>query len=950
MSTGARTCVHTLLDWLRGHVAANAHLHLDSRSVQDGDVFFACAGGKTDGRQHIAEAVKNGAAAVVVQANEGRVLPDVSVPLLRVENLRDCLGELAHQWYGRATDNMTTIAVTGTNGKTTTTQWLAAALNAQGMPCGVIGTLGTTFPDGARQTGQLTTPDVLSLHRQLAALRDAGVQAVALEASSIGIEQERLAGVRIHVAAFTNLTHDHLDYHQTMQAYQAAKFRLFERPQIHHAVINVDDAAGRELAGLLAADTVCSYALNDTRADFHASQIQTGAAGLDFTLTTPESTLPICSRIIGRHNVANLLLVAAVLSCLKKQDRLAALLNTLQPVDGRMQIVPSPNADAMPLVVVDYAHTPDALARALQALRETVNTRGGKLWCVFGCGGDRDRRKRPVMGKLAQQHADAVVLTSDNPRSENPQVILDDIQSGLNPPSQTVQIDRALAILYTLWQAQPQDVVLIAGKGHETYQEIKGQRQPFDDRDWAWLALALRSGATLQTDSRTLRPDQLFLALPGENFDGHDYLHAAERKGASAALVNTHHARSTLRQIVVGDTRVALGKLGQAWRAQFGVDVTRPLIAVTGSNGKTTVKEMIADILRAWLGASTVLATAGNENNDLGVPLTLLNLRPAHRAAVVELGMNHPGEIAPLAVMAQPTIALVNNAQREHQEFLGSVDAVAQENASVFAALPANCVAVFPKEDAYAPLWESLTTHCRRMRFGWQAAEGVEVYASNHHAGQDSQTFTLHVPDDVPGERPQHAEIVLHVPGRHNVHNALAAAACAHAAGAPVQAIADGLASFRAVAGRMQRHDWLDGCVLIDDTYNANPESVLAAIDVLAALPGRKQLVLGDMAEVGEQGAAMHAEVGAAARQKGVDNLLTLGSQSRLAAQAFGEGALAFDDFDALIAYLLNTPAQFDNPANILVKGSRFMRMERVVLMLRTAASKKHREHARHAA
>jgi len=947
MSTNVHTCVHTLLDWLHGHVAASAHLHLDSRSVQNADVFFACAGGKTDGRQYIAHAVKNGAAAVVVQANEDQILPDLGVPLLRVENLRDCLGELAHEWYGRVTDDLTVIAVTGTNGKTTTTQWLAAALNAQNVPCGVIGTLGCMLPDGSLQPGQLTTPDVLSLHRQLAAQHQAGAQMVALEASSIGIEQGRLDGVRIHTAAFTNLTHDHLDYHQSMQAYQAAKFRLFEREQLQHAVINVDDAAGRELAALLPAEKVSTYALSDTQADFHASQIQTGAAGLNFTLTTPESRLPINSQIIGRHNVANLLLVAAVLSNLPKlngQTGLAARLANLQPVTGRMQIVPSPNAENTPLAVIDYAHTPDALARALQALRETADTRSGKLWCVFGCGGDRDRSKRPVMGRLAQQHADAVVLTSDNPRSENPQAILDDIQNGLSQPPHTVQIDRALAILHTLWQAQPQDVVLIAGKGHETYQEIAGQRQPFDDRDWAWLALALRGAATLQTDSRKLRPGELFLALSGENFDGHDYLQAAQTAGACAAIVNTHHASSTLRQIVVGDTRVALGKLGQAWRAQFGVDVTRPLIAVTGSNGKTTVKEMLASILRAWLGADAVLATTGNENNDLGVPLTLLNLRPTHRAAVVELGMNHPNEIAPLAAMAQPTVALVNNAQREHQEFLGSVDAVAQENASVFAALPVDGVAVFPGEDAYAPLWDSLTTHCPRVRFGWQAGDSVEVYASNHHAGQDSQAFTLHVPSQ------QHAEIVLRVPGRHNVHNALAAAACAHAAGAPVQAIADGLAAFRAVAGRMQRHDWIDGCVLIDDTYNANPESVLAAIDVLAALPGRKQLVLGDMAEVGEQGAAMHAEVGAAARQKGVDSLLTLGSQARLAAQAFGQGALAFEDFDALIAYLLDPPTQFDHPANILVKGSRFMLMERVVLMLRTAASKKHRTKARHAA
>jgi len=424
------------------------------------------------------------------------------------------------------------------------------------VACGVIGTLGCTFPDGSVQAGSLTTPDVLSLHRQLAALHRAGARVVALEASSIGIEQGRLDGVRLHTAAFTNLTHDHLDYHQTMQAYKAAKFRLFERAGLRHAVINIDDAAGRELAALLAAadaerPTVWTYAIDENVcSDFQARDIQAGGsgaetAGLAFTLTTSEGSVPVATQIVGRHNIANMLLVAAVLRSLKTAvpqsaaASLADVLGSLQPVDGRMQIVQWPGAENAPLVVVDYAHTPDALERALLALRETAAKRGGKLHCVFGCGGDRDRSKRAIMGRLAQQYADVVVLTSDNPRSENPLAILDDIQSGMSGQAAIVP-DRALAILGAVWRAAPCDVVLIAGKGHETWQEIHGQRQPFDDRTWAQLALALDSGVTVQTDSRKLRENQdagqLFWALSGENFDGHDWLDAARQAGACAAV------------------------------------------------------------------------------------------------------------------------------------------------------------------------------------------------------------------------------------------------------------------------------------------------------------------------------------------------------------------------------------------------------------------------------
>jgi len=922
-----------IMAWLDERVDRRADLCLDSRQLQPGDVFFACPGIAADGRAYMDAAVAAGAAAIIREAGGGHASP-AAVPVLEVEGLAVLLGDLAHLWYGRPSDALTVIAVTGTNGKTSTTQWIAAALNSEGMPCGTIGTLGVTLADGSNLGGVLTTPDVLTLHRSLAAIARAGGVAAAIEASSIGIEQGRLDGVSIQVAGFTNLTRDHLDYHGTEARYKQAKFALFARPGLRGAVINADDAAGRELLeGDVPSGHRVSYSLRrESAAGFRAEDIQHGATGLVFNLVAPDGSAQILTHLVGEHNISNLLLVAGVLRELGwGLSRIARALAVLHPVPGRLQVVSAVggavSARPLPLVVVDYAHTPDALERALTALRPLAEDRGGGLRCVFGCGGDRDAGKRPLMGAAAARLADDVLVTTDNPRTEPPEAIIEQIVAGM-PDRPEIRVDRADAILESIWTADERDVVLLAGKGHETYQEVHHVRSPFDDREWARFALTWRQGTELSTDTRSLPPGALFLALEGERFDGHDYLDAAARGGARAAVVAHAVPGAGLPQIVLGDTRLALQRAATAWRRQFRV----PVIAVTGSNGKTTTKEMIASILAAWHGEDSRLATRGNFNNDIGLPLTVLRLRPAHRAAVLELGMNHPGEIPVLAAIAQPTVALVNNAQREHQEFMNTIEAVARENGAVLQALPADGVAVFPIDEDYTGLWRELAGDRTVRCFGF--ADAADVYASQIRAGTAQTEFRLHLGTET-------LPVVLHAPGRHNLRNALAAAACAWAAGAPSAAIAAGLAAFAPVGGRMQPRPLADGFQLIDDSYNANPDSVRAAIDVLAGLDGRRILVLGDMAEVGDQGPAMHAEVGAYARQCGVDALLTLGPAARGAAQAFGPQARACDSFEELLPHLLAA-----RPGHILVKGSRSMRMERVVQALDADAAAQGGDHA----
>jgi len=445
----------------------------------------------------------------------------------------------------------------------------------------------------------------------------------------------------------------------------------------------------------------------------------------------------------------------------------------------------------------------------------------------------------------------------------------------------------------------------------------------------SWLPDARVCGdATLcvqrvHTDSRSLQAGDLFVALQGERFDAHDFLPQAAASGAVAALAQHGLDAAQLSGVEVADSRRALGQLAQGWRAQFEL----PLIAVTGSNGKTTVTQMIASILRAGWG-DDALATQGNLNNDIGVPQTLLGLRAHHRCAVVELGMNHPGEIAGLAAMAHATVALVNNAQREHQEFMATVEAVAQENGAALSALPATGVAVFPAHDAYTPLWQSLARDRTCMRFAMRASQmgeaPAEVVLQDAVWASDHWVVEAHTPAGL-------LTTQLHIAGRHNVGNALAAMACALAAGVSLPVIAQGLSRFEPVTGRSRAFGVVcqgRAITAVDDTYNANPDSVLAAIDVLAELPGPHLLVLGDMGEVGAHGPQFHQEVGVYAQASGIEHLLCLGELAAFSAQAYGPSAQHFSHMDALTAEVLH---QLPQMGSVLVKGSRFMQMERVV-------------------
>ena len=427
--------------------------------------------------------------------------------------------------------------------------------------------------------------------------------------------------------------------------------------------------------------------------------------------------------------------------------------------------------------------------------------------------------------------------------------------------------------------------------------------------------------SSVSTDSRAIEAGALFIALRGERFDGHDFIDAARGRGAAAAMVaedaGSRIPDSGLPLLLVDDTKLGLGRLAARWRSGFSL----PLIAVAGSNGKTTVKEMIAAVLRAHYGAEATLATQGNLNNDIGLPLTLLRLRGTHRAAVIEVGMNHPGETDYLAGIAQPTVALVNNAQREHQEFMTDVEEVAREHGALFTALGEDGIAVINADDAHADYWRGLVRPQQVRDFGIGSGAAVTGRYALSGFGSD---IVLSAPEGS-------VTLRLQVAGLHNVRNAVAAAAAATAAGASLAAVVQGLSDFTAVKGRLQIKQGRNGAVIIDDTYNANPDSVRAAIEVLREIPGRRILVLGDMGEVGEQGTAFHREIGRYAVESGIDELLAIGDLAAHAFAEFAEGGIWYAQLDGLIEDLKQKALA---GTTILVKGSRFMRMERAVAAL----------------
>lgn len=858
---------------------------------------------------------------------------------IAVPNLSALVSELAARFYGEPNKALCLVGVTGTDGKSSLVHLLSQALNG-----GMIGTIGYGQLHDLQATSH-TTPEALVVQQWLAKFRDLGVAHVAMEVSSHALSQHRVAALDFSIGIFTNLSRDHLDYHKDMEDYFRAKALLFQKP-LRAAVINLDDDYGRRLldeglihpqsalvtvsaSGKAAPETMS----NGVAQHLYAENIEFLPDGIAFTLSRmvagQTERVAVQSALLARFNVQNLLNVAAVLSALGWElAKIQSALAGLKPVRGRAQKIALKNGAS---AVIDYAHTPAALENILQGIRPHVR---GKLYCVFGCGGDRDRGKRPLMAAAAKRFADVVVITDDNPRTEDAAQIVADVRAGA--VDATVIQPRASAIAWAYQRLQAGDALVIAGKGHEDYQIIGTRKLHFSDVEMIEAleqpfakALCARQVAQIcggevigdetveiqsfTTDSRQAGVGVAFIALRGERFDGADFVADVATKGAVAAIVTQKQAID-LPQIIVSDTKKALWALAQFYRAKAK---EKRFVALTGSNGKTSTKEMLARILAVH---APTLATKGNLNNDLGVPLTLLNLNDEQQFAVIEMGANHEGEIAPLAALVAPDVALVTNVSGAHLAGFGGLEGVLRAKTEIYEH-STGAIVLNADSEYFAPWTKRFATR-PSFSFGTQDAD-VKV----ENLSATGQSFALHFGS-------KRFVVDWQLLGTHNQMNAAAACACGLALGLAPEKMVAALQNLRLEQSRLTPYR-LGVHQLMDDTYNANPASFQAGIAVLSALSGKKVVFAGAMAELGAEADALHQAVGKYAQDCGID-VFHYVAHPNVNADAYAQGfagAVKHANHDeaqsALLAYLTS-----DEPVAILVKGSRSAAMERILSSL----------------
>lgn len=929
----------------------------DSRRVRAGDLFVCVRGGTSDGHAFAEKAWEMGARVVVGE----RPLEQIRGPYLRVSDSRAALALLAAAAAGQVSRRMVLVGITGTNGKSSITWMLQRTWEHAGIPAAVVGTLGVGRPPALRAIG-FTTPEAPELQQALRSLYAEGTRAAALEVSSHGLALRRSFGTRFRAVVFTNLSVDHLDFHGTMEEYAAAKARLFragERGPEEPAGIAIVNGEDPWLPRILdgSTDEVVRYGRGSDM-DVRPVELRMGMDGIHMAIAHRTGQTELHSPLLGEFQVDNLLAAFATATALGMDPEAAASgLGSLAGIPGRMERV---DRGQPFVVVVDYSHTPDSLERALRSLRPFTS---GRLLVVFGCGGERDRGKRPEMGRVAARGADLIYLTDDNPRREDPAFIRSEVRAGLVELGKPFveDGDRTAAIRAAFLAAKAGDVVLIAGKGAETTQ-IRGETAvPFDDRlvagellgslghsarreeigsdpsaaratpRWTLEQAARAAGgrlslrdadpsvaelsfarAQVSIDSRRLRPGDFFVALRGERFDGNEYVPTVAAAGALGALVERESELDAFPQIVVRDCLEALQRWAAWQREQFGA---KPLLGLTGSSGKTTAKDLVSHLLR---GLGAVHATRGNENNHVGVALTLLGLDARHHAAVVEMGMNHAGEIRQLTGLARPTAALITSIGRAHVGYLGSREAILAAKLEIAEGLSSPDAPLVLAHDPW--VFERLPEAIRRRRL---VTFGLDPAADWHPEGPIDWTLR--------GTRfrVRGAERFVPLLGEGGLLSSLAALAGVDALGFDAGALAPRLESAPRHAMRMEPREH-DGVTWLLDCYNASPESTRISVEFAAQVPhpGRRLCVLGALGELGAQSAAIHAELGALVR--GFDRAFFVGADAAPARDAYPgpAGSATFHETTEAAAEVV---AREVRPGDlVLLKGSRRMALEHI--------------------
>lgn len=927
----------------------------DSREVSLGEIFVALSGVKTNGAQFALDAVQKGALMVVCGPHDD--LGDIGVPVLHVPDPHRTLALLAAAFYGPQPE--TVVAVTGTAGKTSVAAFVRQIYAFSGLQAASIGTTGIERPNGLIE-GSLTTPDPVVLHIEMRNLSAEGVTHVAMEASSHGLTQRRLDGVKLAAAGFTNLGRDHMDYHPTVDDYLAAKMRLFDTLMAPNspAVIFADDAYSEKAinaaakAGLsvMTVGRKGEYiALKRVEHERHRQIAELEHGGKIYRVELP---------LAGDFQIANAL-VAAGLCIATGVDAPTVFkaLEELKGAPGRLEHVGTAQNGA--LVYVDYAHKPEALEQVLLSVRPFTT---GKVIVVFGCGGDRDTGKRPIMGEIAARLADVVYVTDDNPRSENAALIRSAIMEAAQG---AIEIgDRREAIRTAVSKLGKGDTLVIAGKGHETGQTIDGVKHHFSDHEEArkaidevgpigemplWTGKAMMGAINarpvhgvpaeitgISIDTRTLKKGEAFFAIKGDRVDGHDYATAAAAAGAAVLVVDEKKlpalGRIQTPLMVVDDVLFAMELLGKASRARSKAKI----IAVTGSAGKTTTKDALAHALG---GCGKVHASAASFNNHWGVPLTLARMPQDTEFGIFEIGMNHAGEITPLAKLVQPHIAVVTLVAAAHMGHFKTLDEIAHAKGEIFSGLVRGGTALINRDDKRFKLLSEIAEQAGVKNIvGYGSNRRSDVMLKNAEFLEDCSTAIAKVFG-------QEIAFKVGVPGKHVMQNMLAVLGAAHLVDADMSKVSHSLANLTASDGRGRVYELKVAggtFTLIDESYNANPASMEAALETLASVNpkgrGRHIAVLGDMLEMGKFSQKLHAGLSEPLTRLGLKEIYLAGTEMNALEVALGEefNTHYFEDADSLVKEFTSVPSAGDV---IMIKSSNGIGFSKIVKALLKAYS-----------
>lgn len=836
-----------------------------SSEIKAGFIFVAIKGTRVDGRDFVSDAVARGAIGVVAES-----AVSTEVPVFVVENARVILAQMADALY--PSDSLKKVAITGTNGKTSTVYYVAQIMNALRVCTASMGTIGIESPVYKKE-GAMTTPDIVTVHQNLHALQQAGVQVVAMEASSQGLHQERLAGVNFEVAGFSNLTQDHLDYHGSMQAYFAAKKRVFlERMVVGGTVVlNADIAEFDELKGVCEAKglRVLSYGENGVELKLISRTAMPNGQKIELEILGNRYETQV--NIVGDFQISNILCAMGLCIGLGvPSEKIMGVIKDLTAPAGRLECVGTlPNSAA---VYVDYAHTPDALERVLKTMRAHTKN---KLVCVFGCGGDRDKSKRPLMGAIVQKYADVAYLTDDNPRGEEAAIIRAEIKAAV---PHAIEIgDRHIAIDEAVRGLKEGDVLVIAGKGHEAGQKIGQTVYAFDDKVEAKLALLKQEKTPLWTydelkvcitgnvpegvfghgisiDTRTLKLGDMFVAIRGDHLDGHAYVFNAVSKGAAICLVDHLVADvPASKQIVVEDVQVAFEQMGAFARTRSEAT----FIGITGSSGKTTTKEMLK---LALSDQGKTHATAGNLNGKIGVPLTMCLAQRDAQYVIVEMGMDHLGDLTNLSKMVRPDVTIITMIGSAHLAYFKGESEIALAKSEIFIGQEKQGTAVL---NADSPFYDFLRNEATKHGIRFITSFGKNETADFkllfvYPEGNNSRILA-----DWHGSK---IEYTIGFLGHHFAMNSLAVLSAVDAVGASVMQATKSLSKASAVAGRgaCEKVTLPSGksYFLIDDSYNANPSSMAASLQTLGMhSEGPRIALLGDMLELGPNEVQLHTNL-----------------------------------------------------------------------------------------